>query len=186
MQSVNGKIIVSVDLSQKNKIVLNGVEFSTAMNYEINYREKSPTIATVVEGNDYVREGDVLITHHNNFYLPSPYHLGGDLFSIPFGKTIFLKLTSSGDIMPICGNLICKKIEVETPIPLPPEQRAYHINKYEVIDGGWTTYKKGDIVLTRPHSGYDIIYFFGGVRHSVTKVDSDMVCGVIKKGLYAV
>lgn len=180
MKPTYGKIIVSVELNQKKDIVLNGVTLRNPIDFAVNYRERSPTIAVVVDGNEYVREGDMLITHHNLFQMPSPYHLYDDLFSVPFSKVMFAKVDTDGTIHPICGNIICSKILVETLLPVPTDQKKYHINKYIVEDGGWTMFKKGDMVLTRPHSGYDIIYFINGVHYQCTKVDSDMVCGVVK------
>lgn len=160
---------------------VNGIELKTAMNFATNYRERTPVIAKVIEGNKYVRKDDLLLTHHNLFQMPSPFHLEGDLFSIPYSKVLFAKIDSLGDIHPICGNTICKKIEVDTLLPVPVDQKKYHINKFEVINGGWTIFKQGDIVLTRPHSGYEIIYILNGIKNTIVKVDSEMICGVIKK-----
>ncbi len=180
MEATNQKIIVSVDLEQKNEMVINGVTMSTATLFEKNYREKSPTIATVISGNEYVKEGDVLICHHNLFYLPSPYHLYDNLFTIPFSKILFAIIKEDGEIEPICGNLICNKIKESSLLELPPELQKFHINRYEVEKQGWTDYKKGDIIFTRPQSGYDIVYNINGEEKRITKVDSEMICGVLK------
>jgi hypothetical protein len=180
VKSVNSKIIVSVNPNQKDKLIVGGFEFQAANKYHTNYRYKSPTIAVVVEGNDFVKENDVLLCHHNLFYLPSPYHLTGDLFSIPFSKVLFAKILSNGDLIPICGNMICKEIPRETLLEMPPELKTFHKNRYEVIDGGWTIYKPKEIIFTRPSSGYEIVWNVNGVENKTIKVDSDMVCGVLK------
>ncbi len=178
MKSVNGKILVSVNLAQKDYMEVGGVELKTAMPFASNFREKTPVIAKVIEGNEFVMEGNLLLTHHNLFQMPSPYHLYDELFSIPFSKVLFAKIDTSGDIQPICGNLICEKIEVETLLPVPENERKYHINKYKVLMSGWTNYKEGSIIYTRPNSGYEIIYILNGKKNIIVKVDSDMICGV--------
>lgn len=181
MQPVNGKIIVEVNPNQKDFIKLGDIVFQSALRYEINYKEKSPSIATVIEGNEIIREGDIILTHHNLFYLPSPYHLFGNLFSIPANaKTIFIKILGDGSLLPILGNMICKEIEVESTLEIPPELKKFHKNRYEVIDAGYTRYKKGDIVFTRPSTGYEIVYNINSVERRVLKVNSEMVCGVLK------
>jgi hypothetical protein len=178
MTPVNGKIIVSCDLKQKNSICISGTEMQSAILFETNYREKSPVIATVIEGNEMVKEGDVLITHHNNFYLPSPYHLYDNTFSIPFSKTLFAKIDKNGKVIPICGNMICENIEIESDLFIPSEKKRFHTDRYKVIDEGWTNYKKGSIIFTRPYSGYEIVYNVNSIEKRIIKVDSEMICGV--------
>jgi len=180
MIATNNKIIVSVNLAQKDIVVIGGVQFATANNFETNYREKSPVIATVVEGNEYVKSGDSIICHHNLFYQPSPYYLYDNLYSIPFGKTIFIKINSDGSLMPICGNMICEQLEVKSQFSISEVKKKPHINRYKVIDGGWTMYKKDDLVFTRPNAGYVIVYNIEGIEHRICKVDSDQICGVLK------
>ncbi len=64
MQSVNSKIIVKVNLDQKNSIMVGDVLLSTATKFETNYREKSPVIAEVVNGNEYLKKRDLIISIH--------------------------------------------------------------------------------------------------------------------------
>jgi hypothetical protein len=180
MKPCNNKILVSVNHSQKESIEIGGGLFSLANEYESNYREKSPVICTVIEGNDLVSKGDVLLCHHNLFYLPSPYHIQDDLFSVPFGKTLFAKVYSDGTLEPICGNMLCDRVDIETTIPLPPEQRKKHIDRVVVKNPGWTMYKKEQLLFTRPHSYYEIVYNFSGKETRVHKCDSEMVMGFIK------
>ena len=161
-------------------MLIGDILFSTAGAWDKNYRERSPVIGTIAETNEYLREGQVAVFHHNNFYLPSPYHLYDDLFSVPMGKTIFGTLDVDGNISPTFGNLICERIELESTLLLPSEEKLYYIDRYLVWDGGWTMFKKGDLVFTRPHSGYEIVYIWGNIEKRVVKVDSEMVCGVAK------
>lgn len=181
IKPVNNKVLVSVNLEQKDYFSIGSTKLKNAISFAVNYRERSPTIAFVEQGNDILHAGDLLLTHHNLFQMPSPYHLYDDLFSVPFSKVLFAKIYSNGDIAPLCGNLICKKIEKPTSIPVPNPE--YYINKYEVLDGGWTKFKEGDVVLTRPYSGYEIVYILNGEEKRVVKVDSDMICGYIAKNI---
>jgi hypothetical protein len=176
---VNNKIIVSVNLSQKDTMIINGKALSTALKFEKNYREKSPTIAKVIEGNDTLKEGDILLTHHNLFQEHSPYHLQDDLYAVPFSKVLLAKIDKDGNILPICGNLICSRIPIKSSLDLPPEYQKTEDKKYKVIDGTGTKYTTNDIVLTRPSAGYDIVYIWGGIEKRVTKVDQDQICGIL-------
>lgn len=175
MNPVNGKIIVSCDQKQKNEIVIGGITMKMALLYESNYREKSPVIAEVVEGNEWVKEGDVLLCHHNLFYQPSPYYLYDDLFSIPASNVIFAILKPNGSLNPIYGNLICERVV----IPILPEEKKTYINRAVIKDNGYTPYQKGQTIFHRPHAGYDIVYIFDGVETRVTKVHEDQICGVL-------
>jgi hypothetical protein len=180
MISVNEKILVRVDMSQKDFAMVGGVEMKTAIKYETNYREKSPVLATVVSGNDWVNEGEVLICHHNHFYTPSPYHLEDDLFSIPFNKTIFAKVSSKGNLTAICGNILGERVQIKTQFDLPPEMQKTYIDRLLITDKGWTTFKNGTTVLCKPHAPYDICYTWGGEARVATKISMDMVIGFIK------
>lgn len=180
MKPCNDKITVSVNPEQKSKVKINGIPFSTALLFEKNYREKSPVLAVVVDGNNHVKRGEILLCHHNLFYLPSPYHLYGDSFSIPFSKNIFAKILSDGSLLPICGNMLCDRVDKVTNIPLPPEQREKYIDRVKVVDSGWSVYKEGQLLFTRPYSFYEIVYNFGGEEKRVHKCHSEMVIGFAK------
>lgn len=176
----NNKILVSVNMKQKDTIKIGDIEVSMALKFENNFREKSPTVACVVHGNAYVKEGDILLCHHNTFYTPSPYHLYDNLFSIPAnGNLLFMRLDDQGEAKPIFGNLVCERVKVETAIPLPPEKVRTYIDRATVIDPGLTRYKKGQLIFHRPSAGYDIVYLFNRVEKRVTKVPDWQVCCVV-------
>ncbi len=178
MKSVNNKITVSVNSSQKDNILIGGVEFKTALQYDVNYREKSPTIAIVIEGNEVVKNGDILLCHHNLFYLPSPYHLYDDLFSIPFSNVLFAKIKNDGEIEPICGNMICDRVEIKSDMALLSEQPKTHIDRAIVKKTGNSPYKEGQLLFHRPHAGYDIVYVWNGEEKRITKVHESQIVGV--------
>lgn len=178
MNPVNGKIIVRVNRCQKNTLTIGGNTLHTATDFDTNYREKSPTVAVVVEGNNYVSPGDFLLCHHNLFYLPSPYHIEDDLFSIPFSKVLFAKIDMLGGISPICGNMLCERVDIETTLSMP--EKKQYLDRVVVLDGGGTMYKKGQLVFTRPYSFYQIIWNWNGEEKRTHKCDSDMVVGLVK------
>lgn len=176
----NHKIIVSVDMRQKDTMKIGNIEVKTGLKFETNYREKSPVIAKVEQGNDVVRRGNILICHHNHFYPPSPYHLGDNLYSIPANHTIFAILTEDGELQAVYGNVLGIRVDVETFLPVPEDQRKKHHDRLIVTDGGSTRYRPGQLVFSRPYAPYDIVYNFGWMVKRVTKLNSEMIVGVAK------
>lgn len=181
MISVNDRIIVRVNMAQKNYMLINGVVFQTAMKWEVNYREKSPVVAQVVSGNNILREGDILLTHHNHYHGNSPYFLMDDLFSVPFNRQLFAKLKTDGSIEPICDNVLGERIDIETDLPIPVEERKKHKDRIRVLYGGTTKFRKDDLIFTRASAPYDICYFVNQIERKITKVSDDMIVGYIKK-----
>lgn len=161
-------------------MTVNGITVKLATEFDKNYRERSPVLCEVIRGNGYVLNGDILLAHHNSFYLPSPYHLHDDLFSIPFnGNIAFAEIGENGDLIPLCDNLICERIIIETYLPLPPEQQKSYINRALVKDGRGTPYKKGQIIFHRPNAGYEIVYIWQTIEKRVIKVPAEQVCGIL-------
>jgi len=167
-------------MEQKDTMLVGGVLMKTALLFEKNYREKSPTIAKIVSGNKYLKEGDIILCHHNHFYDPSPYFMQDDLYSIPFNKTIFAKVSIEGKLTPICGNLLGERIPIKTFLPVPKEEEKTYIDRLLVTHKGWTKFKKNTIILHKPNAGYDIVYNFNGIENRVTKVSEDMVIGFLE------
>lgn len=155
------------------------IELRTAHAFGTNYREKSPVIAEVIEGNGYVNSGDILLCHHNTFYTPSPYWLHDDLFSIPFSPILFARVDRDGNLTPICGNILCDRIDIPSNFPLPPSQRKQYIDRIIVTNKGETKYNNGQTLFTRPHSYYEMVYVFNGKEKRVHKCNSEMVCGIL-------
>lgn len=173
------KIIVSVDQSQKDTILIGGNEFKTALAFDVNYRYKAPTICKVEVGNDYLKEGEILLVHHNLLYLPSPYHLEGIFFSIPFTKILFAIIHSNGYLQPICGNIFGNRIDIPTDLEVPEEQKKQYQDRIVITQSSNPNYKEGQTILARPSSCYEIIYHINGEQKSVVKISSDMVTGYL-------
>lgn len=179
--ATNKKVIVRADLNQKATFILNGIEVTSALLFETNFREKSPVIAQVVSGNEVLNKGDIILCHHNTFYEPSPYYLYDDLFSIPTsGSLIFCKLDDNGCLLPIYGNMMCSKMDVETELYLPISQREQYSDRVIIEDAGYCNYKKGDLLFTRPYAAYQIVYNWEGNQNRVYKVPEEQICGILK------
>jgi hypothetical protein len=180
MRAVNNKIIVRADVDQKNTFIVGDVEVMAAALFEKNYREKSPVICQVEQGNEIVTKDEILICHHNTFYLPSPYHLFDDRYSIPCnGNIVFCKLNVSGGyLIPIYGNFFCTKVDIETVIPLPPSQRSQYNDRVVVTDSGYTNFKEGQLLFTRPFAAYEIVYNWEGQRRRIFKCPDFAVSGM--------
>ncbi len=179
MKAVNDRIVVRVNMQQKDSMLVGGILLSTATKFEANYRERSPVIAEVVNGNKFLVPGDIIITHHNHFYSPSPYFMYDDLFSIPFNKTIFAKVSNKGNLIPVCGNILGERIPIKTQLELPPEMQKKYVDRVLVTHKGWTPYKPGQIVFTRANAPYDIVWNWKGEERRVTKVNSEMITGIL-------
>lgn len=175
-----GRLLVRVDLAQKNAMRIGDITVLTATKYDTNYRERSPVIAEVVNGNEHLNAGAYILCHHNHFYAPSPYHLQDDLYSIPANHTIFAILSPSGEVSPVYGNVLAAKVEIETPIRVPPEFREYHKDRGLILDGGWTEFQPGDLVFTRPSAIYEIVYIWGEVEKRICKINSEMICAIVE------
>lgn len=181
MRPTNSRVLVRVDMEQKSTMKIGGVVFRCTPKYETNFREKSPVIAQVVQGNDELDEGDFILCHHNHFFMPSPYHLVDDLFSIPANHTIFAIIHPGGILAAVYGNVLASKVEIETALPLPPELREFYKDRGLVVDGGGTEFKKGDLVFTRPSAIYEIVYIWGEIEKRVCKINSEMICAVVER-----
>lgn len=180
MIPIHGKVVLRVNMRQKDTLIIGDTTVSTALKFEVNHREKSPVVAEVVIGNRFIKPGEILLCHHNLFYHPSPYFLMDDQFAVPFGKTLFAKIDSEGNLSPICGNLLCDRVDISTPLPLPVEHRKQYLDRVIVTDGYGTKYKKGQLVFTRPYSFYQIVYNWNGIEKRVHKCDTDMIVGFLR------
>lgn len=177
---VNGKIVVSVNMKQKDEAKIAGITIKMGLLFDNNYREKSPVIAKVEQGNRYLKPGELIICHHNHFYHPSPYFLYECYYSIPINHTIFAILHEDGRLTPVYGNILGEKIDIESTILLPVDQRTQYKDRIRITQSSNPKYQEGQTIFTRPSAPYDIVYNFGGIIKRVTKVHDIMICGVLK------
>lgn len=176
-QPVNNKIMVSVNMKQKNEMKLGDVMIKIGLKFENNFREKSPVIAKVEQSNKYLKEGDLILCHHNHYYPPSPYFLYDCYYSIPVNHTIFAILQMDGSLTPVYGNILGERIDIVHDVHLPVDQRKKYTDRIVVTQSSNPNYQKGEILFTRPSAPYDIVYNFDGVIKRVTKIWDQMVCG---------
>lgn len=176
----NNKVLVKCDSAQKSSVLIGNTLFKLAPLYEQNYRVKAPTIATVVEGNELLRKDDILLCHHNLYFLPSPYHLYGDLFSVPFSNVLFAKILEDGELLPICGNILGERIPKKYTIPIPPDQMEKYNDRMIISNSGYTQFKIGQTIFARPSSCYDIIYNWNNEQKIATKISEDMVTAIME------
>jgi len=180
IKPVNGKLLVSVDMRQKDTATIGGIKVVVGQSFETNYREKSPVIAKVEQGNDYIRTGSVIICHHNHFMPPSPYLLYSNLFSIPANHTIFAILHEDGSLKAVYGNVLGERVTVPTLLPVGPDKQEKYKDRIIISDPGDTKYKAGQLIFTKFSAPYDVVYNFGGEVIRKTKVNSEMIVGVLK------
>lgn len=178
MRVTQDRILVKVNMAQKDEFSIGGVTVKAALPFETNYRESSPVVGLILQGNAYIKPDTIAIFHHNHFYHPSPYFLYDDLYSVPFNKTLFGIIDQEGEIQPMCGNIICERVSEEYTMPVPVEHQKTRIDRARVIRPGLTIYKPEQLIFHRLNAGYDIVYNWNGTVHRVTKVHEDMVVGV--------
>jgi len=177
---VNGKILVSVNMKQKDEAIIAGIKIKMGIKFDNNHREKSPVIARVEQDNGYLKVGELIICHHNHYYHPSPYFLYECYYSIPVNHTIFAILHEDGSLTPAYGNILGEKIDIESSILLPVDQRKKYTDRIKITQSSNPNYREGQVIFTRPSAPYDIVYNFGSIIKRVTKVWDEMVCGVLK------
>lgn len=185
MIAANDKILVSVDLKQKSNISIGGNTFSLALEFETNYREKSPVVAIVEQEHELFSKGDIIVAHHNLFLLPSPHHLGDSIYSIPVNKIIFAKLDKqTGKLKPVCTNILGTRVSRNTVsggnMMLTDEGVVKYHDRIVVTESSVLKYKKGTLIISRPYATYDIVYVWNKEERRVTKISEDMVIGYLK------
>lgn len=179
MRVSEDRLLVQINMKQKDEFTIGGVTVKAALPFETNYREKSPVVGRIIQGNAYIKPDTLAIFHHNHFYHPSPYFLYDDLYSVPFNKTLFGIIDEAGQIQPMCGNVICNRIYESYNMPIPVEHQKTYIDRAQVIRPGLTKYQAGQLVFHKKNAGYDIVYNWNKEERRVTKVHEDMIVGVL-------
>ena len=179
MISSNFKIIVSVELDQKEAVEIAGAKFYMGKEFSQNRRESMPVLCKVESGNEHVQKGTMLLVHHNRFADNSPHHLGDNLYSLPYNQSIFASVDEKGKAHQLCGNIIVERVYDNNSELLPDHLRKPNPNKYKVVsseDG----FIEGQFVFAYPFADYEIIYNFGGEEKRVVKIIKDDIVGVFE------
>lgn len=175
VKPLKGKVVVRVDPLQK----ATSEHFLLAKEYNNNYRDRSPVVAEVVEGNKKVKKGQFLLCHHNLFYsATSPYRIQGDLYSIPFNENIYAWLDEDGLPHPLNGNILAERVKIETAFELTPEFTKNYINRVTILSDG-LGFKSGQQVFTWPYSDHEIIYMWKGKEKRVIKINIEDIVAYI-------
>jgi hypothetical protein len=74
--------------------------------------------------------------------------------------------------------MLCERVEIERQF-FDPEAPTHYLNVLKVTDAGYTRYKAGQTILTRPYAFYEIVYNWGGELRRVHKCHESQVCGFI-------
>lgn len=177
--TVYERILVRVNTEQKEYANIGGVECFLAQKYNPNNREKSPVLAYVIVGNDEIKEGFFIITHHNYFVEYSPFHVDADIYSIPYSENIFVVIDSEGNAAPVCGNITAERIEENEAIGMADPKRLHYHDRVRVLSGA-CGFKKDDEILTLPFSDYEILYNWNGIEKRIIRVYSKNIVAVLK------
>src|ERR1700744_6148081 len=110
LEPSKGHIIVECDPSQNREVLISGQAFLTQKRYNINYRERNPVIAKVVQGLDNIKTGMSIVCNYSHFEEDSPWHMKSNLFSIPVDNSILGWVAEDGDLHPLCGNVFVTRV----------------------------------------------------------------------------
>lgn len=176
------RIIVSVNMEQKESISLGDVLFQISPKYNTNHREKNPVIATVINGYDNASRGALFICHHNCFEGEfNPFQISDNTFSIPFNKsTVFCKIDEEGNLTGVLGNILAERINPKYLLEIPITERKSYFDRVVIKKDGYG-FKAGQEVFTLPYADYQIVYFFNGEERRIIKVHKDDIVATIKK-----
>lgn len=182
MTNPKNRIIVSVNMEQKNSIDLGGIKFSVSPKFSGNHREKNPVIATVINGYDNSPRGSLLLCHHNCFEgETNPFQISDNLFSIPFNKTtVFCKMDEEGNLTGVLGNILAERVNPESLLEVPITDRKSYFDRVKILKDGYG-FKKGQEVFTLPYADYQIVYNFNGIERRIIKVHKDEIVAILKK-----
>lgn len=189
----HNRILVLVNLSQKRsyQIAFNGTTLLLDSEYGADGKIANPTLAKVYDvGSDYtdLKEGDVIVTHHNVFRSVITTEANGNkallgdtgikidglsLFSIHYAQIQF-KVNENGEALPLSGNVIVERIKkpVNTTLIVPDTVDEKYPNRFKVISVGQDCdgVSAGDTIITYDKSDYELSYTFNQKRMSTIRV----------------
>lgn len=179
MKSINGSILVRVDSSQKQQAKMGDTLLKTGKNYNENFRERNPVVAYVEQGCKEIPTGCHIVCNYSHFDLESPLQLSDELYAIPIDSEIYAIVNSDGSLTPIMGNVLVKRITIETKIELPEELKKPYINRGILLtDTG--IIPKGKFIYWLPYSDYEICYTWKGEEKRALKIHQSEITGYLK------
>lgn len=179
MIATKGSILVRVDQHQKDRYLLGERLLKTGKKYNVNYRERTPVVAEIIQGLGELETGKHIITTYTFFDEESIYLISDNVYSIPVDELILAIIEEDGNLTPVCGNLIVERVPIETKFLLPPELRKFHNNRGIVVKG-CEGFKKGDFILFLKFSDYEIVYTWKDIERRAIKIYKDEIVGILK------
>lgn len=176
MKPANDKILVEVDYSQKCKVTGESGVFLLAKEFNTNRRESNPVVCRVIEGNNNVPRGTLLLVHHNRFVENSPHHLEENLYSLAYNESIFARIDEDGNAHSLCDNIMVSHYYDSDSSLIPDYLKRPNKHKYIVISNGYG-FKKGQVIFAYEFANYEIVYVFKGVEHRVIKIKKSDIVG---------
>lgn len=153
--------------------------------YNENNREANPTVCEVVdvgEGVDDISIGDSLVVHHNTlaneasqFYKKDGY----TYLSIPNNSLIYGKVIESGEMIPIKGYIIAKRIPRQKLSHLDITEETSH-NQFEVvtIPEGYDEVLPGQTIICYKFSDYEVFYHYKNIEHRVIRISTEDILAI--------
>ncbi len=176
-------IIVTVDKNQNKELVLGNESIVTARNYSQNWREKNPSVAKVIEGNDNFRAGQYILCHFNLFEWNSAYILSEEnnieTHAIPDNDMILGVINNEGELSLINGNIFVERTYNPTLLEIPKDLAKPSINKV-IVEKDGEGYHKGDIVFTYDFGIYETFYVWNNEEKRAAKINTEDIVGVIR------
>lgn len=179
MIAVQNSIIVYIAPDQKEKYLLGESIIKAGKRYSINYRERTPVVAQIIEGLGELKTGKSIITSYTHFGEDSPYLLYDNTYSIPVDELILAFIEDDGSLNPVCGNLIVDRVPIKTTFLLPDELQKFHNDRGVVVNGNGI-FKKGDYLLFLKFSDYEIVYTWNNEERRAIKIYKDEIVGILK------
>lgn len=180
MRTLSKRILVEVNMDQK----LWNDGLMTAKEYQGNYRERQPVMCKVIQGNEMVKRGLILLAHHNFFNENSPYRVVGNTYAINTNEYIFARLDVIGNAHSMFGNIIAERIEIPDPegLEVPEQYKKFYPDRVRVISDG-CGFVVGQLLFIVKFADYEIVYNWQGSERKVIRVKrSDIVGYEVRSG----
>lgn len=158
--------------------------------YNENGREQSPVVCEVLSVGEDVKEiseGDLLITHHNllsNEAITIERNLAEQytILSVPNDNHLYAKILPSGELEPVNGNCIAKRIkkEVNTSLAVPFEMTEDLMFDLVSVSKEIDFVKAGDRVLCYKHSDYEMVFHFENKEQRAIRIWKEDILGIVE------
>ena len=179
MKPINGNIIVSINLSQKDEVVIGGNTLLTGKGYNDNFRERNPVIALVEVGTKEIPVGCHIVCNYSYFDLESPMAISDTQYSIPVSEEIYAVVNDDGSLTPIMGNVLVERVTKDSVIDLPEELKKPFMDR-GVLLTDTEAIKKGSFIFWLKFSDYEICYTWKGEERRALKIHQTEITGYLK------